>query len=55
MLGPGFEFVFGYFVRGMSIQQILQVFNIMKADLFILTQIAVLLSPVVAAGLRDLS
>lgn len=35
--------------------KILQVFNIMKGDLFILTQLTVLLSPVVAAGLRDLS
>lgn len=55
VLGLSFEFVFGYFVRGMSIQQILQVFNIMKGDLFILTQLTVLLSPIVAAGLRDLS
>lgn len=47
-----FEFVFGHCVLGKSWQEIVQVLNIMKGDLFLLVLITSAISPWVAAKLR---
>lgn len=49
-----FEFIFGYFIAGKSWQEILQVFNIQKGDLFILVLFVTALSPWCAAKVRGI-
>lgn len=44
-----FEYGFGYFVRGMKLSEINDVFNIKKGNLFILTLLVTLISPLVLA------
>lgn len=47
-----FEFVFGHWGTGKSWQDIFQVFNVMKGDLFVLVLFTSAVSPWVAARLR---
>jgi hypothetical protein len=47
-----FEFLFGYYVSGKSWQEIFQVFNIFKGNLFIFALVISLCSPFFAAKLR---
>lgn len=49
-----FEFFFGRFVAGKSWQEIMQVFNVKKGDLFILVLAITAVSPWVAAKLRGI-
>ena len=49
-----FEFLFGHFVTGKSWQEILQVFNMLKGDLFIVVLLAALIAPWLTAKIRDL-
>lgn len=48
-----FEFVYGHYVAGQSWGSLLQVFNIMKGDLFIVVLITSLVSPLLVARLRN--
>ena len=47
-----FEFIFGHYVSGKSWKVLLQVFNILKGDLFVFVLLVSLLSPYFAAKLR---
>ncbi len=47
-----FEFLFGHYFVGKSWETILQVFNVLKGDLFIVLLLASLLSPYYAARFR---
>ena len=47
-----FEFMFGHYVMGKSWQDIFQVFNIFKGNLFLLTLLASLVAPRLMARLR---
>ena len=49
-----FEFLFGHFVAEKPWQEIFQVFNILKGDLFIVVLFAALISPWLSAKLRGL-
>ena len=49
-----FEFFFGRFVAGKSWQEIMQVFNVKKGELFILVLAITAVSPWVAAKLRGI-
>ena len=49
-----FEFFFGRFVAGKSWQEIMQVFNVKKGDLFIFVLAITAVSPWVAAKLRGI-
>jgi hypothetical protein len=49
-----FEFLFGHFVAGKPWQEILQVFNILKGNLFIVALLAALISPWLSAKIRGL-
>lgn len=48
-----FEFFFGHYMMGKSWSDILQVFNIMKGDLFIIVLIVSLLSPLLVAKIKN--
>lgn len=54
ILTVSFEFVFGHFVAGKSWQQILQVFNPAKGDLFVVVLFVTAGSPYLAAKARGL-
>lgn len=47
-----FEFVFGHYVIGKSWSELLQVFNILEGDLFILALLVSLLSPLLVAKIK---
>ncbi len=47
-----FEFIFGHFVAGKSWQDIAQVFNVKKGDLFLLVLVVTAISPWLAAKIR---
>jgi hypothetical protein len=49
-----FEFLFGYFVAAKSWQEIMQVFNVKKGDLFIVVLIMTAVSPWISAKLRGI-
>jgi len=49
-----FEFVFGYYVVGESLDRLLAVFNILEGNLFILVLFTTAVSPYIAAKLRAL-
>lgn len=49
-----FEFLFGHYVGGKSWQEILQVFNVMRGDLFLLVLIVSLIAPWLVAQWRGL-
>lgn len=49
-----FEYLFGYFVAGMSLHEINRVFDLSSGNLFLLALLAAGLSPRLAAGLRGL-
>jgi len=49
-----FEFLLGHFVAGKSWQEIMQVFNMKKGDLFIIVLIMTAVSPWVSAKLRGI-
>jgi hypothetical protein len=49
-----FEFIFGHFVAGKSWQDIVQVFNVKKGDLFLLVLVVTAISPWLAAKTRGL-
>ncbi len=48
-----FEFLFGHYVVGRSWSDIIQVFNIMKGNLFIIVLIVSLFSPLLVAKIKD--
>lgn len=50
-----FEFIFGHYVTGKSWYTLLQVFNPMKGDLFVVVLLVSLLSPYLTAKMRGLS
>ena len=50
-----FEFVFGHYVIGKSWHSILQVFNIMKGDLFIFVLLVSFISPTLVAKIKGVS
>ncbi len=52
VLTLSFEFLFGHFIVGKSWQEIIQVFNIQKGDLFIIVLFITVISPLVAAKLK---
>ena len=54
MLTLSFEFMFGYFVIGKSWQEILNIFNIMNGDLFIVVLFTSAISPWATAKLRGI-
>jgi len=54
LLTLSFEFLFGHFVAGRHWQEIVQVFNVGKGDLFLLVLLATLVSPWLSAKLRNL-
>ena len=54
VLTLAFEFLFGHFVMGKSWQEIVQVFNIKKGDVFIVVLIVTAVSPWLAARIREL-
>ncbi len=54
VLTLSFEFIFGHFVVGRSWQEIMQVFNIKKGDLFILVLLVTAFSPWLAAKVKGL-
>ena len=54
LLTLSFEFLFGHFVTGKSWHEIIQVFNIMKGNLFIVALFTTLISPWLSAKLRGL-
>jgi hypothetical protein len=54
VLTVSFEFLFGSFVAGHSWQEIMQVFNITKGNLFMLDLITTAVSPWTAARLRGM-
>jgi len=54
VLTLAFEFLFGHFVMGKSWQEIVQVFNIKKGDVFIVVLIVTAVSPWLAARIRGL-
>jgi len=47
-----FEFIFGHFVTGKSLQELLQVFNILEGNLFIVTLLVSLFSPILVSLMR---
>lgn len=47
-----FEFIFGHYVIGKSWSELLQVFNILEGDLFILALLVSLLSPLLVAKIK---
>lgn len=49
-----FEFLFGYFIVGKPWQEIMQVFNIQKGDLFIVVLFITAASPLLAAKVRGI-
>ena len=49
-----FEFSFGYFIAGLSLQEIIQVFDLSSGNLFLLALLTAGLSPRFAAQLRGL-
>lgn len=49
-----FEFLFGHFVAGKPLQEILQVFNINQGNLFVVALMTTLIAPGVSAKLRGL-
>ena len=49
-----FEFLFGHWVAGKAWNEILQTFNILKGDLFILVLLTSLLSPVLVAKMKGI-
>ncbi|MCW9023938.1 MAG: hypothetical protein OQK73_04580 [Gammaproteobacteria bacterium] len=54
VLTLSFEFLFGHFVAGKSWQEIMQVFNIKKGDLFIVVLFVTAISPWLTAKLRGI-
>jgi hypothetical protein len=54
VLTLSFEFLFGHFVAGKSWHEIMQVFNIIKGNLFIVALLTTLISPWLSAKLRGL-
>ncbi|MBT8118761.1 MAG: hypothetical protein KJN89_03495 [Gammaproteobacteria bacterium] len=50
-----FEFVFGHYVFGKSWLDILQVFNVMKGNLFIMVLLASLVSPILVAKIKGVA
>lgn len=49
-----FEFIFGHYVMGKSWFSLLQVFDIMKGDLFIIVLIVSLFSPLLVAKIKKI-
>ncbi len=49
-----FEFLFGHYVAGKSWQDLLQVFNVLKGDLFLVVLVVSLFAPCLAARKRGL-
>lgn len=49
-----FEFIFGHFVAGKSWQEVMQVFNVKKGDLFVVVLCVTAISPWFAAKVRGL-
>lgn len=49
-----FEFLFGHFVAGRSWAELLQTFNILQGDLFLLVLLVTLCAPRLAAGFRGI-
>jgi hypothetical protein len=49
-----FEFLFGHYVSGKSWQDLLQVFNILKGDLFLVVLVISLFAPCLVARVRGL-
>lgn len=49
-----FEYLFGHFITGKSWQEINQVFNLARGDLFILVLLITIVAPWVSAKLRQL-
>jgi hypothetical protein len=54
MLTLAFEYLFGYFIAGMSWREISRVFDLASGNLFLLALFAAALSPWLAARLRGL-
>jgi len=52
VLTLAFEFLFGHFVMGKSWQEIVQVFNIKKGDVFIVVLIVTAISPWLVTKIR---
>lgn len=55
MLTLSFEYLFGHFVAGKSWQEINQVFDLSRGDLFVVVLVVTAVSPVVCARLRGLT
>jgi hypothetical protein len=49
-----FEFLFGHYVASKSWQDLLQVFNVLKGDLFLVVLVVSLFAPCLAARKRGL-
>lgn len=49
-----FEFLFGHFVAGKSWQELMQVFNLARGDLFLLVLLTSFLSPHIVARIKGL-
>jgi len=47
-----FEFIFGYFVADKSFREVIEIFNILKGNLFIVVLLVTAISPVIAAKVR---
>jgi len=47
-----FEFIFGHFVMGRSLQALFQVFNILEGNLFIIALLVTLFSPLLVSLIR---
>lgn len=54
VLTLSFEFLFGHFIAGKPWQEIMQVFNIQKGELFTVVLLVTAISPWVAAKLRGI-
>ena len=54
LLTLSFEFLFGHFIVGRSWHEIMQVFNVMKGDLFIVVLVITGISPWLAAKARGI-
>jgi len=54
LLTVAFEFVFGYYITGESWDNLLEIFNILEGDLFVLVLLVTAVSPYIAAKIRVL-
>jgi hypothetical protein len=50
-----FEYGFGYFLRGMALGEINQVFNVLSGNLFTLVMLATLFGPLVMANFKGIA